>query len=189
MPSTEGYTAAEAAQMLSLARQAIRDGLQGVASDYLPGVVEPALRVERACFVTLRQAGELRGCIGNLSAEDSLAKGIVRNARLAAFEDPRFPPLAEQEFTRTVIEIAVLTEPVPVSVADEADLSARLRPTVDGLVIRFQDKQATFLPAVWEQIPDPVRFVQQLKRKAGLAEEFWDERVLCSVYQAIKVSE
>lgn len=189
MPLSERFTARESQQLLEVARQAITSRFTGAALKPDALSVGAALQAQRACFVTLRQRGLLRGCMGNLQAESRLLDAVVNNALLAAFQDPRFEPLTPEELGCTVIEISVLTPPCTVSVSSQAELLSILRPGVDGLTIRYKQHQATFLPAVWDQIPAPAEFVTQLKHKAGLASDFWDAQLHCDVYQAVKVSE
>ena len=127
------------------------------------------LRVARATFVTLQKAGELRGCIGSLEASRPLAEDVLANARAAAFRDPRFAPLATGEFESTDIEVSLLTTPKRVPFKDDDDLMRRLRPGKDGVILEHEGRRATFLPQVWESLPDPERFLAQLKQKAGFA--------------------
>jgi AmmeMemoRadiSam system protein A len=122
----------------------------------------------RASFVTLKIDGQLRGCIGRLEADDRLVCGVARNAYAAAYQDPRFDPLTETESRQVRIHISVLTPPTPLSFTDEDDLLRQLRPDIDGLVLEAGRCRGTFLPAVWESLPDPRRFLEQLKIKAGL---------------------
>lgn len=122
-----------------------------------------------ASFVTLRQAGRLRGCIGSLEPRRALAEDVAANACAAAFRDPRFPPLVADELARTDLEVSVLSAREPVAFADEATLIDALRPGTDGVVLAHGSRRATYLPGVWEQLPDPRRFLSELRRKAGIA--------------------
>jgi AmmeMemoRadiSam system protein A len=133
----------------------------------------PALGAKRASFVTLRRSGKLRGCIGTLEASDPLVVGVAENAFKAAFRDPRFSPLVEAELPETGIHISILSPLERVEVFSEADLLAQLRPGIDGVVLQEGIHRGTFLPSVWEELPDAAQFLQQLKRKAGLPAEFW----------------
>jgi hypothetical protein len=142
-----------------------------------PAVFPAELREKRACFVTLRRAGELRGCIGALEADLPLVVGVSENTYKAGFRDPRFPPLAADELPDIDIEISVLTPLEHLSADSETDLIAKLRPGVDGVVLRQGAQQGTFLPAVWQELPDPVHFLRQLKRKAGLPADRWPDAV------------
>jgi MEMO1 family protein len=135
-------------------------------------------------FVTLKHKGRLRGCIGSLSASDPLAEGVRRNAVNAAFHDPRFSPLTEKELGQVEIEVSVLTEPQPLPFSDPEDLLRKLRPNVDGLVIRQGHASATFLPQVWEQLPKKEDFLGHLCLKAGLPRDAWKRGKLeVSTYQ------
>jgi AmmeMemoRadiSam system protein B/AmmeMemoRadiSam system protein A len=124
-------------------------------------------------FVTLKLKGQLRGCIGSLSASDPLAEGVRRNAINAAFHDPRFAPLTEKELGQVEIEVSVLTEPQPLTFSDPEDLLRKLRPNVDGVIIRQGYASATFLPQVWEQLPKKEDFLGHLCLKAGLPRDSW----------------
>ncbi|MDP6977741.1 MAG: AmmeMemoRadiSam system protein B [Myxococcota bacterium] len=130
-------------------------------------------RTPRACFTTLRLAGELRGCMGSFDVTQSLAMNVARTACRAAFEDPRFGPLSREEFDRLEVEISILGEPQPLPADSRAELIARLVPGVDGLIVRDGPHQATFLPDVWGSLPDPDDFVDALLTKAGLPTGHW----------------
>ncbi len=131
------------------------------------------LRLRAATFVTLRMQGELRGCIGTIDARRPLGDDVAHNAYAAAYRDPRFPPLERDDRARIAVEVSVLSPRVRLEAESEQDLCARLRPGIDGVVVEYQDLRATFLPQVWENIPDPFEFLRELKRKAGLSERFW----------------
>lgn len=126
-----------------------------------------------ATFVTLKRDGSLRGCIGSLEAARPLVIDVVHNAFNAAFRDPRFAPLRTSEMHDLELHLSVLSAPEAFPVADEADLLARLRPGVDGLILAEGHRRGTFLPSVWEQLPEPLDFVTHLKRKAGLPVNHW----------------
>jgi AmmeMemoRadiSam system protein B/AmmeMemoRadiSam system protein A len=132
-----------------------------------------ALRQPGACFVTLKRNGQLRGCIGSPQAHRPLVQDVTDNAFKAAFRDPRFPALTPGEREGLDLSIAVLSPQTPMSFADEADFMAQLRPGRDGLIIADGPRRALFLPAVWDQLPDPKAFVQHLKRKAGMPPDHW----------------
>lgn len=176
----------EGSSLLSLARAAIasRFGLNFSASD------EAArLQLPGASFVTLRQHGQLRGCIGSLVAHRKLADDVRANACAAAFEDPRFAPLRFEELRSVRIEISLLSELQTITCADEAEALAQLCPGIDGLVVQHGTHRGTFLPQVWEHFPEPQRFLAELKRKAGLAADFWDADVRLSRYRVTKWAE
>ena len=150
--------------------------------------VRPHAALDRpgATFVTLKQDGELRGCIGSLEAHRLLAIDVRRNALAAAFSDPRFPPLAAQELEVRTVEVSLLSPASRVEVADEVDLLARLEPGVDGIVLELGRRRATFLPQVWETLPDPRDFIGALKRKAGMPASFWSPEMRVSRYTVSK---
>jgi AmmeMemoRadiSam system protein A len=129
--------------------------------------------VHRATFVTLEKYGQLRGCIGMLEACRSLADDITHNSYAAAFTDPRFPPLTEDELEDLSIHISILNPAELIHCTSEAELLKLLRPNIDGLILDDGMHKATFLPSVWESLPDPADFVHNLKMKAGLEEHYW----------------
>ena len=135
-----------------------------------------------ASFVTLKKHGELRGCIGSLEAHRPLVEDVAHNAYAAAFLDPRFPPLTGHELAEVDFHLSILTPAVPMSFNSEADLLRQLRPGIDGLVLEDGIHRGTFLPAVWESLPDAAQFFQQLKRKAGLPTDHWSNNVKVARY-------
>lgn len=139
-----------------------------------------------ASFVTLMRHGELRGCIGTLEPYRSLREDVWDNAQMAAFRDPRFSPLTSREYATIDIEVALLSAIEPMAVNDEHDALAQLRPGVDGIVLEFRHHRSTFLPQVWEHLPEPQHFLAQLKQKAGLPRDFWDPAVRLSRYTVSK---
>jgi AmmeMemoRadiSam system protein A len=172
--------------LLSIARASIvsaRDGFHS-ADDGAPWLYEMG-----ACFVTLTQQGDLRGCIGTLEARRSLVADVRANAIAAAFHDPRFPPLVERELDVTEIEVSLLSPMQALSFSSEAEALAQLRPEVDGVVFEFGARRSTFLPQVWEQLPTPDAFMAHLKRKAGLPGGFWAEDVRLLRYTVSKWKE
>jgi AmmeMemoRadiSam system protein A len=178
--------------LLELARSAIEKELTGATA--LAVSVEdapPALHEEGASFVTLhKRSGALRGCIGSLVARRSLIEDVQANAKAAAFQDPRFPPLQEEELDNIVIEVSILSAPEPLAYDGPEDLIAELRPNVDGVVLERGWNRATFLPQVWEQLPEPEKFLAHLCYKAGLPPDAWrNQDVKISTYQVEKFSE
>lgn len=190
MSSNDGGLSAEQRRfLLELARRSIRCGLDhgaplAVDLTQLP----PALTARRATFVTLEKLGRLRGCIGMLEATRPLAEDIAQNAYAAAFRDPRFPPLERGEFESLDIHLSLLTPPEPLNAASEAELLALLRPGTDGLILEDRGRRATFLPSVWEQLPDPSEFLAHLKRKAGWPADWWSPTLKAYRYRAESVS-
>lgn len=146
----------------------------------------PWLAQHGACFVTLTQSGELRGCIGSLQAHRPLLDDVKNNAVSAALRDPRFTPLSTEEFGVTEIEISLLSATQPMVVRDEADALAQMRPHVDGIVFEYGRYRSTFLPQVWESLARPRDFLAMLRRKAGLPDDFWAEDVKLSRYSVTK---
>lgn len=176
--------------LLEIARGAIRAELAGREfPDPDPQDYAPALRVRAACFVTLLKAGELRGCVGSLVARQALVIEVAHNAVRAAFGDTRFPPLEKREEHEVCLEISVLSPPEPFEVMDEADLLEQLRPGVDGLTLRQGHRVATFLPTVWEQLPDPSQFVRHLMQKGGWDAEVWPADMQCERYTTRLIQE
>jgi len=172
--------------LLALARGALAEHFGQQAPDAAP---HEALERPGATFVTLTQQGQLRGCIGSLEAHRPLGRDVRENALAAAFRDPRFAPLSAREYEITRVEVSLLTRPAPLAFRDEADFMAQLRPGVDGIILQYGRHRSTFLPQVWESLPDPAVFMQQLKRKAGLPPNFWHEEVSIARYEVAKWKE
>jgi AmmeMemoRadiSam system protein A len=149
----------------------------------------PWLAEHGACFVTLTQSGELRGCIGSLQAHQPLLADVKGNAVSAALRDPRFAPLGVEELDITTVEVSLLSATQPMVVRDEADALAQLRPNVDGVIFEYGRYRSTFLPQVWENLARPRDFLAMLRRKAGLPDDFWAEDVKLSRYTVTKWSE
>ena len=175
-------------KLLQIARQSISSTLVAGGKPGPPPAEEPWLRESRATFVTLMQGEELRGCVGALEAQRPLAQDVAENARAAAFEDARFKPLIPDEFACTDIEVSLLSTPKRVSFADHADLIGLLRPGVDGVILEHgeEDKRATFLPQVWETLPDPEQFIAHLRQKAGIAQSIDIRRCRVKRYRVLK---
>jgi len=134
---------------------------------------EPWLQQQGACFVTLHQAGQLRGCIGSMLAYRPLLEDLQGNTRAAAFDDPRFPALEVAELDGLTIEVSLLSSLEPMEFESEEDLIRQLRPGLDGLLLDHGVHRGTFLPAVWQSLADAGLFLRKLKAKAGLPEDFW----------------
>jgi AmmeMemoRadiSam system protein A len=167
-------TPAQRRALLDVASAAIEYGLSHGEPPALDvRSYEEAIRVQRASFVTLHRNKELRGCIGTLDASRPLVADVAYNAYAAAFRDPRFPRLSRDELPGLDIHISVLSAPEPLEVSSEADLIARLQPGLHGLVIQEGRRRATFLPSVWENLPETKDFLAQLKLKAGLPVDYW----------------
>jgi len=140
---------------------------------------------KRTCFVTLKINNNLRGCIGNLNPYDELYLGIIRNAYSAAFTDPRFPSLKENELNELEIEISILTTPKKLIFKNKEDLLKKITKK-NGLILSKNSHSATFLPSVWEDIPTKEDFLSNLCRKAGLDEDEWTKPGLnIQIYHSI----
>jgi AmmeMemoRadiSam system protein B/AmmeMemoRadiSam system protein A len=160
--------------LLDLARRTLRSvATTGRVPDPRDDSVAPPLAVPKACFVTLTKGGELRGCIGHLSAQMPLYRAVIENTRNAAMRDPRFPPVTASEVDELAIEISVLTEPEPLAFSSPDDLLRKLQPHRDGVVLRVDGHTATYLPQVWEQVPDKAAFLDSLAEKAGMPASSW----------------
>lgn len=188
-PSPESvYAAADRAALLEVAAASVEHGLyHGTPLSVDPQRYAPALREERASFVTLRIGEALRGCTGCLEAQRPLVADVARNAWRSAFGDPRFPPLSEHEFAELRFSVSVLSPLEPLPAESEVDLLAMLRPGVDGLMLRDGQAAATFLPAVWKSLPDPARFLAELRQKAGLPPHHWSPRLAFERYTAVEI--
>lgn len=182
-----------AGQLLTaIARRSIAAQL-GLA-DPAPTQQEPPpgnawLKQPGACFVTLHKHGRLRGCIGSLTAHRPLDEDVAANARAAAFHDPRFPPLEQHELVDIDIEVSVLSRPEAIHPSDETELEGMLRPGVDGVILEYGPHRSTFLPQVWEQLPEPSRFLANLKQKGGLPADFWHPEMHISRYTVTAYAE
>ena len=158
------YTKEEHQLLLKLAKDSIAYGLKHHKIMAIDLSQYPAsLQKEGACFVTLKIKDELHGCIGSLMAHQPLVQDIVHNSYAAAFEDPRFDPLLEKELSLLDIHISVLSVTEPINFISEQDLIRQLRPNIDGLIISDKGYRGTFLPSVWEELPEPSVFLYHLK--------------------------
>ncbi len=170
--------------LLRIARESLIEALGlGEAADHR----EPWLREPGACFVTLTSGGRLRGCVGTIRAYRPLQDDVRFNARASAFHDSRFAPVRRDEFPELAFEVSLLScpEPLPAFACEEEAL-AILRPGVDGVILEMGSYRSTFLPQVWEQLPDPWDFLAHLKHKAGLPEDFWSPDVRLQRYTVRK---
>ena len=171
----EKLTLEEQTILLRLAREAME---RGVRCEELPPLdlesLPLPLRQEGSSFITLMSRGQLRGCIGSLEAYQPLVEDVRLHAMAAALKDPRFPPVKEEELSGIQIEISRLTHPVPLEYMDARDLLAKLRPRVDGVILRDDTfLRATFLPQVWEKLPNPEEFLCNLCYKMGMEPDLW----------------
>lgn len=172
-------------RLLELAKNSIKQGLQTGCPIKIDLDDYPAELTElRATFVTLEKNHQLRGCIGMLEAVRPLAEDIAENAFSAAFKDPRFLPLEAYELDDLEIHLSILTPAEPVLFSSEQDLIAQLRPGIDGLILEEGRRRGTFLPSVWESLPEPEQFLRHLKQKAGLLPDHWSKNIRIYRYQA-----
>jgi uncharacterized protein len=182
---TDQLTDIEKQTLLRLAREALERGVRGQNLPPLDKAsLAPALLEEGASFVTLTIDDDLRGCIGALEAYQPLVDDVREHAIAAALEDPRFRPVGEGELDRIKIEVSRLTPPRPLEYSKSEDLPAKLRPHVDGVILRSDFRRATFLPQVWEKIPDPEEFLDHLCAKMGARPNLWrTTKLQVQVYQ------
>jgi AmmeMemoRadiSam system protein A len=183
-PHNETWNAGRGRVLLRIARESLVEALGiGMAADYR----EAWLQEPGATFVTLTRWEELRGCVGSVRAYRPLFDDVWLNARASAFHDTRFPPVERDELSEIAIEVSLLSPPelLP-SFAREEDAIAVLRPRVDGVILESGPHRATFLPQVWEQLPDPTEFLAHLKRKAGVAPDFWSPEIELQRYSVMK---
>jgi AmmeMemoRadiSam system protein A len=169
--------------LLAIARESLAAAL-GFGEESLRD--EPWLHEPGATFITLRRLGELRGCVGTIQAYRPLLEDVRSNSRAAAFSDSRFPPVRPAEYVAISLEVSLLSPCEPFEVGCEEEVLCQLRPRTDGVVFEFQGSRSTFLPQVWEQLPDPWDFLAHLKRKAGFPDSFWDSEVKLWRYTVTK---
>ena len=176
--------------LLDTARSSIQHGLDfGRALEVNASYYPETLQAERACFVTLQLAGELRGCIGHLQAVQPLINDVAENAWAAAFQDSRFAPLSRAEFPGLEIHISILSPPQAMSFSSQEDLLAQIRPGVDGLILEDGYRRGTFLPSVWESLPEAREFLDHLKLKAGLPANYWSDKIRVSRYTSESITD
>jgi len=189
--NTESVTETDQKTLLHLARHTIAEVLSGGKKISPPEKdLSPYLNKKRGCFVTLHKKGALRGCIGSILPKDRLCDCVQENALNAAFHDPRFSPLKKNEWDQIDIEISILTLPREINFTDAEDLKGQLRPELDGVILSQGWHRATYLPQVWEQLPDKENFLASLCRKAGLPGDAWkDPKTEIELYEAIVFSE
>jgi AmmeMemoRadiSam system protein A len=182
-------TNAQRQLLLTVANDSINYGLkQGKALKIKRADYAPALTLQRASFVTLEIQHRLRGCIGSLEPMRPLVIDIAENAFAAAFKDPRFPSLTAQEYPLLQIQLSILSPCEALVFSREQDLITQLRPNVDGLIMQEGVLRATFLPSVWQSLPEPKQFLQQLKQKMGLSSHYWSPTLKVYRYQCEVIS-
>jgi AmmeMemoRadiSam system protein A len=175
-------------RLINIARRTIeaRLGILAEPDKVVPDedLADQAFREKRGTFVTLKIKGQLRGCMGCLTPSETILEGIQRNAVNSAFNDPRFPQLTPAELDQAEIDISILTAPRRLDYQGGSELLQKLRPQTDGVIIGKGPARATFLPQVWEQLPNPEDFLAHLCRKAGLSPDEWRRGELdVSIYQ------
>ena len=164
--------------LLSLARESIQHGVvHGTPMELDPQQIPDELAEHRASFVTLEIEDKLRGCIGSLEASRSLAEDVVNNAFAAALKDPRFTPLQESEIDMLDVYISILSPAEPIDFSTEQDLLDQIRPEIDGLILEAAGRRGTFLPSVWQSLPEKKNFLANLKIKAGLPQDYWSDDI------------
>lgn len=174
MADSSKLTDQEGKYLLDLARKTIQQGLfKDKVATQGDEQASPKFSERRGTFVTLTINGNLRGCIGHIIPQETLLQGIRENAINAAFKDPRFNPLSLKEWEKVKVEISILTDPSPLEYSDGDDLLKKIRPNIDGVIIKKGYYQATFLPQVWEQLPDKKEFFTHLCLKAGMDGNEW----------------
>ena len=176
--SSVNFSQTQGRVLVKLARQTIMAELgktvpPNESESVKSSLTESCYQAHCGTFVTLKIDGQLRGCIGNLTATEPLLEGVRNNAINAAFRDPRFSPLTEKELPKVEIEVSILSEPQPLEYSDADDLINKLRVNIDGIIIRKGHASATFLPQVWEQLPAAEEFLSHLCMKAGLLSDTW----------------
>jgi AmmeMemoRadiSam system protein A len=188
---TQAFTPEERQRLLALARSSLTEVVTkgrlpaAATNGYSAKFIQP-----KGCFVTLTKHGELRGCIGHILPQEALYRAVMDNAHSAALRDPRFPPVQPDELDKIEVEVSVLTEPQPLAFSSPEDLLAKLRPHKDGVVLKIGGSGATFLPQVWEQLPDKTEFLEHLARKAGCPASAWrNPGTLVYTYQVEAFSE
>lgn len=171
---TDQLTEGEKQTLLRLAREAMENAVRGKTLPPLDhGSLTPCLRENGASFVTLTINNNLRGCIGALEAHQPLAEDVREHAIASALEDPRFLPVVESELSSIRIEVSRLTAPRLLEYSSSEDLLKKLKPRMDGVILKDDFRRATFLPQVWEKLPDPVDFLDQLCMKMGASKKLW----------------
>ncbi len=172
-----------------LARQNIAHRLETGAPLPSASNMPESLTRPGAAFTSLYHGDALRGCMGTLLAERPLIEAVMATALDAALGDPRFPAVERDELDQLTVTVAVLSDPVPLPVESEQDLLQRLQPGEDGLILHEAQYRATFLPAVWESLPDPHDFLVHLKAKAGLRPDYWSSTIQFARYRSVSFTD
>ena len=180
------YSEQQQQLMLKVACDSLKNGVRlGAPLPVDASKYEDQLVANMATFVTLNINEQLRGCIGSLMAHRPLIVDIADNAYSAGFRDPRFPHITANELDLLDIHISILTTPEPISFSSKDDLLQQIRPGVDGLILSDGFSRGTFLPSVWEQLPEKDQFLQHLLMKAGLPSNYWSDSIKIERYETI----
>jgi AmmeMemoRadiSam system protein A len=172
-PQPAAHSNQDRRTLVKLARTALVRAVRDGKLAEVPAGLPAHLLEKKGCFVTLTESGQLRGCIGNIFPELPLAQAVVQNARSAALNDNRFSPVTPEELDQIAIEVSILSVPAPLKFTSPEDLLQKLKPHQDGVVLNIGQRRATFLPQVWEQLPDATEFLNHLAVKAGLTAAAW----------------
>ena len=177
--------------ILQIAKDAIKEAVLGVKLIDKEALIKkyPWLKQKGAVFVTINEFNNLRGCIGSIVAHQSLIDDIIHNAKAAALSDPRFKPLSKEELDKIEVEVSLLTPPKPLPYKDIEDLKRKVRVGVDGIILNYKGYQATYLPSVWEQLPNFELFFSSLCQKAGLPSNCLEYHPQIYRYEAIKIKD
>lgn len=186
--SSNQFSQQERKDLLGLARDSIEQGLAGRKYSVSLKDYSENLQALGASFVTLTNKGKLRGCIGILEAYQPLAEDVAEHSYAAAFQDPRFSPLVDADFPGIDIHISVLSVPEEMVFDSEKQLIEQIRPGADGLILKEGTNRGTFLPSVWESLPEPEEFLRHLKRKAGLDINHWSDSIKIYRYTTESIS-
>jgi AmmeMemoRadiSam system protein A len=171
------FTDSQQQQLLNTARESIQEGLERARPLAVEADPDTPFATPGACFITLKIDGQLRGCIGSLEAYRPLIIDVAENAYAAAFQDPRFAPLTQPELARLNLSLSILSPAESMAFDSQEDLLRQLRPGIDGLILQAGAQRGTFLPSVWESLQQANRFLDHLKLKAGLPEDYWSDSV------------
>jgi AmmeMemoRadiSam system protein A len=177
---------AERRELIAIAREAVRQGLERAGATGTPVDVSARLRDPGASFVTLRRRDELLGCIGTMEPIRPLAEDVHFNASGAAFADPRLPAVTWDDFEELSIKVSVLGPLEPVDAMDRDDLAQVVRPRVDGLIVATRRTRGTFLPSVWDQVPDVDQFLDLLWDKARVPRRSWPADLVVQRYETVE---
>ncbi|MFP4118583.1 MAG: AmmeMemoRadiSam system protein A [Candidatus Woesearchaeota archaeon] len=172
------YSSEDKKELLNLAKESLRFYLAHGRMMDVPVWAEEKFSTKQGCFVTLHEKGMLRGCIGTIEPVYPLYEGIIKNAVAAAMQDPRFPPVKKEEFEELEFEVSILSVPEELQYSSSDELIQTLEKQKPGVIISRGVHSSTFLPQVWEQLPDPQEFLDNLCLKAGLSPDEWKNSTL-----------